>query len=99
MSANSKDLLLFRRLLTEARPYWGHILLIFVVSVVATPLALLIPLPLKVVVDSVLGDKPLPGFLEAITPPFLHESHGRILLLAALLAIFVSLMRQLQGLT
>ena len=98
MITNSKDFVLFRRLLVEARPYWGHITLIFVVSVLATPLALLIPLPLKVVVDSVLGDKPLPGFLEAATPQFLHGSHGRILLLAALLAIFVSLMRQLQGL-
>lgn len=98
MSTNSKDFLLFRRLLKETRPYWGHILLIFVISVLATPLALLIPLPLKVIVDSVLGDNPLPGFLAAATPQFLHGSHGRILLLAALLEIFVSLMRQLQGL-
>lgn len=95
---SSKDTVLFRRLLMEARPYWGHISLIFVVSVLATPLALLIPLPLKIVVDSVLGDKPLPGFLAAITPQFFHESSARILILAALLAVFVSLMRQLQGL-
>jgi ABC-type multidrug transport system fused ATPase/permease subunit len=95
---SSKDTVLFRRLLLEARPYWGHISLIFVVSVLATPLASLIPLPLKVVVDSVLGDKPVPGFPAAITPPSLHESSGRILILAALLAVFVSLMRQLQGL-
>jgi ATP-binding cassette subfamily B protein len=94
----SKDFSLFRRLLLEARPYWGHILLIFGVSVLATPLALLIPLPLKVVVDNVLGDKPLPGFLAAVMPQFFQETTGRILLLAALLAVFVSLMRQVQGL-
>jgi len=97
-TSSSKDTALFRRLLLEARPFWGHIFVIFVVNVLATPLALLIPLPLKVVVDSVLGEKPLPGFLEAITPQFFHESIGRILLLAALLTVFVSLMRQLQGL-
>ena len=98
MITNSKDFLLFRRLLGEARPYWGHILMIFVVSVLATPLALLIPLPLKIVVDSVLGEKPLPAFLSATVPQFFNDSHGRLLLLAALLAIVVSLVRQLQGL-
>jgi ATP-binding cassette subfamily B protein len=71
---SSKDTVLFRRLLREARPYWGHISLIFGVSVLATPLALLIPLPLKIVVDSVLGDKPVPGFLAAITPQFFQAS-------------------------
>jgi len=98
MQTSSKDFILFRRLLLEARPYWGYILLIFGVSVLAMPLALLIPLPLKVVVDSVLGEKPLPGFLAAITPQFLHDSTARMLLLAALLAVFISVMRQLQGL-
>jgi len=99
MRANaSRDFVIFRRLLLEARPYWGHILLIFGVSLLATPLALLIPLPLKLVVDSVLGDKPLPGFLTAITPDFMHGTSGHILVLAASLAILVSLSRQFQGL-
>jgi ATP-binding cassette, subfamily B, bacterial len=33
-------------------------------SLISTPVALLTPLPLKIVVDSVLGDKPLPGFMQ-----------------------------------
>jgi len=32
-ASRSKDFILFRRLLREARPFWGHILLIFGVSV------------------------------------------------------------------
>ena len=94
----SKDLVLLRRLLSEARPFWGHILVIFGVSLLTTPLALLIPLPLKIGVDSVLGGRPLPAFLEAITPRYFLEAPERTLILAALLAILVSLARQFQGL-
>ena len=49
------DLTLYRRLLQLARPYWLHIIGIFLFSLLATPLTLLTPLPLKIAVDNVIA--------------------------------------------
>jgi ATP-binding cassette subfamily B protein len=54
----------YRRILKVARPYIWHIFGYLLLSLVAVPLALLKPLPLKIAVDSVLGSQPLPGFLS-----------------------------------
>jgi ATP-binding cassette subfamily B protein len=62
----------------------------------ATPLALLVPLPLKIAVDSVLGDLPLPAFLNGLLP--VTETHNlemEILLIAALV-VAIALLTQLQ---
>lgn len=54
----------FRRILPYLRPYW-RLALGIVVLIVLTGLAeLLAPWPLKILVDSVLGDHPLPGALR-----------------------------------
>lgn len=57
------DFSLYRRLLGQARPYWWHIAGIFAVSLLATPVALLTPLPLKIAVDSLIGKHSAPGFI------------------------------------
>src|SRR5688572_23169303 len=54
---------LLHQVLLQMRPYWLHLAGVFLLGLLATPIALLLPLPLKFVVDSVLGDHPLPGFL------------------------------------
>lgn len=56
------------RALREARPWWPHLGLILVLGLAGAPLALLTPLPLKIVADSVLNDAALPfpvGLLDA----------------------------------
>jgi len=63
----------------------------------STPVALLTPLPLKIVVDSVLGDKPLPSFLQPVLPGFITGSKGMILILAVALVVIVALLAQLRG--
>jgi len=55
------------RLLSELRPYMLSILSVFAVSLTAIPLALVSPLPIKIIVDNVLGTQPLPGYLRIIT--------------------------------
>src|SRR5690349_2201876 len=50
----------YARALREARPYWPHLGLILAFGLAGAPLALLTPLPLKIVVDSALGDRPMP---------------------------------------
>ena len=55
-----------RRLLRQARPYGKHIAALFVLDLLGAPLALLLPLPLKIAIDGVLGPRPLPGFLGQV---------------------------------
>jgi ATP-binding cassette, subfamily B, bacterial len=86
------------RLLRFARPYWMHILGIFAVSLVATPLALLTPLPLKIAVDSVIGTRPLPHFVQILFPQLAHASPTTLLLFAAGLLVPIALFTQLQSL-
>jgi ATP-binding cassette subfamily B protein len=66
-------------------------------SLMSTPVALLTPLPLKIVVDSVLGDKPVPGFMQPLVPEFITGSKGMILILAVALVVIVALLAQLRG--
>ena len=85
-----------RRLLAQARPYWGHVAAIFALSLLATPLALAAPLPLKLAVDSALGSEPLPGWLAAVVPDELEGSPAAVLALAVALILVVALATQLQ---
>src|SRR2546427_9022224 len=62
------ELALYRRLLRQARPYWLHLAGLFGIGLLASPLALLDPVPLKIVFDSVLGSHPLPVYVRAVLP-------------------------------
>jgi len=92
------DIAILRRLLDQARPYWRHLAAIFTIDLLATPLALLTPLPLMLAVDSVIGSEPLPWFFTLITPDFVTESKGAILGLVAVLVILFALLNQVQKL-
>ena len=51
------------RLLDEIRPYWTSVIIVFLISLIAIPLVLIIPLPIKIIVDNVLSSQPLPNYL------------------------------------
>jgi ABC-type sugar transport system permease subunit len=57
MENGKGDLAIFRRSLGYARPYWPHITGVFLFSLLATPLALLAPLPLAMVVNVLSGER------------------------------------------
>jgi ATP-binding cassette subfamily B protein len=92
------DLKLYGRLARQASPTASRIGALFVVSLLASPLALLAPLPLKIAVDSVLGGHPLPAFLGALVPAGVTRSAPTLLLFVAALAVLIALASQLQGL-
>jgi ATP-binding cassette subfamily B protein len=92
------DLTLYRRLLQRTRPYWLHILGIFMLGLLATPLSLLAPLPLAIAVDNVIGGKPLPDPLAMLLPASAVESGATLLVVAAMLVVAVELLSQLQAL-
>ena len=92
------DVRLYARLLGQARGCWRHIALMFFLSLLATPLMLLTPLPLKIAVDSIIGTEPVPGFLDAVVPAAATESEHGLLLLVAVLVVGVALLTQVQSL-
>ncbi len=55
---------IFRRLFSQARPYWPPILGFFCLGILAIPLALLLPVPLKITVDSVVGSSHVPDWIS-----------------------------------
>jgi ATP-binding cassette subfamily B protein len=69
---------------------------ILLLSIASTPVALLAPLPLKIVVDSVLGRQPLPQWLVVLTPS--GTSRTAYLVLAAGLVLAIALVGSLQSL-
>lgn len=91
------DLLLIRRLTAQARPFWPHLAVVVVVGMLATPITLLAPLPLKIVVDSVIGTQPPPAFLA----PFIADAadpRAATLMIAGFLLVAFALLAHAHGL-
>ena len=87
---------LYRRLLLEVRPYYRHIGGILLITLLSPPLALLIPLPLKIAVDSVIDSRPIPEFLNRLVPQAVIDSPNGILIFVVTLTILVALLSGLQ---
>ncbi len=66
-------------------------------SVLAAPLLLLVPLPLKIVLDSVLGSEPVPGFVAWLLPDVLLRSSESLLLAAAALVVLTATIQYARG--
>jgi len=92
------DIGLLFRVMLLARSYWALILLFFVVSMLATPLTLLVPIPLKIVADVLVHKEAVPAFLSPLVPDAFNSSETRLIALAALLFVLVAFLRQAQEL-
>src|SRR5437899_9982613 len=89
------DLALFRRLLQQAKPYWVHVIAIFLLGLLATPLGLLTPLPVKIVVDNVIGTRPLPAFLSTMSRISATRTPTGVLTIAVVLLLGVTAVHNL----
>jgi ATP-binding cassette, subfamily B, bacterial len=85
---------IYRRVLYEIRPHWVGLAALVALDALAAPVALLMPVPLKIVVDNVLGSQPLPDFLRSIVPPSITASPSAILVLAVALLLSVAVLGQ-----
>src|SRR5262245_53882895 len=92
------DLTLYRRLLGQVRPYRAHLAGLFLLNLLAIPLVLLTPVPLKLAVDQVPGGRPLPGVLETLFPAGAGQA-AAVLAVAAGLTVAIALLSQLQSVT
>jgi len=84
-----RDAQLYRRLAGASWSFRGHLGALFGLSLVGAPLALLLPLPIKIVVDGVLGGKALSPVVAALVPDA-WEGNTDTLLWASVGAIVVA---------
>jgi ATP-binding cassette subfamily B protein len=80
-----------------AQPYWPHLTGIFLLSLIAAPIGLLLAFPLKIAVDNVIGSRPLPGTFTALLPAAWQGSKSASLILAVGLLLALSLAANLQS--
>jgi ATP-binding cassette subfamily B protein len=92
------DLRLLRAVGDWTKPHRVHVAAILLVGLLATPLTLLTPVPLQIVVDCVLGSEPVPGWLADRLPAAATTSGSRVLFLATGLLLLVALLTQGQAL-
>jgi ATP-binding cassette subfamily B protein len=85
------DRALYRRLLRQSLQLWPVMAAIFLLSLASGPIALLLPLPIKIAVDHVIGHAPLPGWLSAFLP---SDGTGTVLMAAAVLVVVIALLQQ-----
>jgi ATP-binding cassette subfamily B protein len=88
----------WRRLWIFVKPYRWKLVLTFFIALLATPLSLLAPWPLRIAVDSVLGNHPMPGVLTAPIIWFGLSSVAARLIFVCALLVAITLLMYLQGL-
>jgi ATP-binding cassette subfamily B protein len=90
---------IWRRAFHQVKPFHRHLLGILMLDLLATPLGLLVPVPLKIAVDSVIGTAPLPAIVVVWVPEFVAGSKLNLLIFAVGMQISVVLLMQLQSLS
>ena len=94
MTARFENLTLYRRLGQQVWPYRRYLAGILLLSLLAPPLALLTPLPLKIALDNIIGHRPLSGVLAALLPESIKQSDAALLLFLVVLVVAVALLSQ-----
>ena len=87
-----------RRLFGDLRPYSVSIVALFMISLSAIPLTLVAPLPIKLIVDTVIGSQTLPGYLAPLAPGSLRSSKDYVLWLSIGILLGSTALIHLQGL-
>src|SRR2546430_419422 len=73
----------------DLRPYLWPLVVLLIVSLLAVPMTLIFPLPIKLLVDSVLGSQPLPGYLTIFVGSQVSTSLALWLAISILMAAAV----------
>lgn len=93
---SSRDFGIFRRLLRHARPCWPHLAAIFLLQLIAAPIALLGPVTLKIAADNAIGQQPLPWYLAWMAPDGFSPLAAALFVMTVF-ALSVALLSHIQG--
>lgn len=88
---------LLKKILVHARPYWLQIGVLFGLTLMATPISLLKPLAMKIVIDSAFGNQPLPSFLTVFVPNSFSNGFHPVVIVAVLLVLVVAIIENING--
>ena len=75
----------------QARDFWPHITALFFIKLLATPLALMRPLAMKILIDCAFGKEALPGYIAFFFPEKFHFDFKAIVFISAALIILIAL--------
>lgn len=89
LSGIARAFQIYLRAFRAVRAFWPSLALILLVGLLWIPLSLLLPLPLKLILDNVLGGKPLSGLAARLLPPTVAADPHHML--AAAIALSVGL--------
>ena len=82
---------LLKRTFIECRVYWPHITGLFILKLLATPLALMMPFAMKILIDSGFGTVALPAFVTIFFPHNFKFDFSSIVMISASLLILIAL--------
>lgn len=97
-SITSHRTIFLKRLLDLARPSYPHLTAIFLLGILSVPIAILMPLPLKIAVDSVIGSHPLGPVLLHFVPGRLAGSEMGNLAVVMIVLLGLAILSNLQTL-
>ena len=78
-----------KRAFEDLRPYLWPLVVLLIISLLAVPMTLIFPLPIKLLVDSVLGPQPLPGYLAVFVGSQVSKTFALWLAISILMAAAV----------
>lgn len=78
-----------QRAFEDLRPYLRPLVVLLIISLLAVPMTLIFPLPIKLLVDSVVGSQQLPGYLTILVGSQVSKSLALWLAISILLATAV----------
>jgi ATP-binding cassette subfamily B protein len=84
------------RVMEQARPLWPHLSGVLLLTLISTPFALLLPLPLKMVVDSVISHHPAPRLVFRWLPQAWTQSTAGLLMVAVGMLLAIGALMQVQ---
>ena len=96
MRKQPTDTRLVRKILHQAKPFRFQIIAYFLLSIVATPLALLSPLPMKLIVDNVIGKEKVPNWGRVVLPDSISGSSENLLLFSVVLFFLITVLMKLR---
>lgn len=93
MSKRPLPSVIYLRALKEARPWYGQLAFILLLGFAATPIALLVPVPVKLILDHVINDLPPSPAVRAWLPDAVLASKQTLLYAAIAFGLLVVLLQ------
>ena len=95
---NKSKLYILIRVYGYSKKFIPHMLGILLLTLLSTPLVLLNPVPLTLIIDSVFGDKPLPAILTGLFSDSMEYDFETMLFIAVSLLIAIAFVKSIQSL-